>query len=338
MGYDATVLMNVYNAAPYLRQSISSILNQTFSNFEFLIIDDGSTDESVEIIRSFNDTRIRLCINEKNLGIMTTLNKGLSLASCDLVARLDADDISYPERLQLQFDFFQQNPDCVLLSTSVRVVSDSGEPLYVDDFDRLYNAYNVNFICPIYQSSVMYRKNIVEKIGGYRVPYGVEDFDLWLRLSREYKIDHLQKVLLDYRMANTSFSNVSHREENRQAQRNLLLEHVKYFAGNNFQLTFGEIECLRHDFSFFEERMKVKEIVACIIKLDYLNNIILTTPNLNYSPLQIVPYAENKRDYIVYYFYTRLPRLKAISLLLRTQPLKTIFKKVKNALLPKVTI
>ena len=112
-----TVLMPVYNGEKYLREAMDSILKQTLTNFEFLIIDDGSKDSSVKIINSYNDPRIKLVKNEINLGISKTLNRGIELASAELIARMDADDISYPSRLQKQYDYFTNNPECALLST-----------------------------------------------------------------------------------------------------------------------------------------------------------------------------------------------------------------------------
>src|SRR5215212_7675082 len=97
-----SVLMPVYNAEKFLREAIDSILSQSFTDFEFIIINDGSTDSSCDIIRSYEDKRIVFVENEKNLGITATLNKGIKLAACELIARMDSDDISYPERLQKQ--------------------------------------------------------------------------------------------------------------------------------------------------------------------------------------------------------------------------------------------
>src|SRR3712207_1463638 len=117
---DVTVLMPVFNAEKYIRKSIESILNQTFKSFEFLIIDDGSRDNSAGIVRSYADSRIRFIQNDKNLGITATLNKGIELASCELIARMDADDFSYPQRLERQYAYFQKHPDCALVSCWTR--------------------------------------------------------------------------------------------------------------------------------------------------------------------------------------------------------------------------
>jgi glycosyltransferase involved in cell wall biosynthesis len=331
MSYEVTVLMPVYNASTYLREAISSVLQQTFTNFELLIIDDGSTDESISIINSFEDKRIRLVKNEVNKGISASLNEGINLASTDLIARMDADDICYPERLALQVEHFRLNPITALLSTSVRVISDNGAPLFVDDFDRVHNAYNLNFICPVYHSTVMFRRSVILKLGGYTVPYA-EDLDLWWRLSRKYKLDHLQKILLDYRISDQSLSNVSKKQEYEQAHHELLLRHIEFYSGNEIALNYREVECLRHEFGPFFESKNVNEIVTCLKKLDLINEKIITTPNLNYTTTEVIPYAQHKRDFILYYFYARLPKYKALWLLLRTQSLKLVFKRAKKSL------
>src|SRR6476469_4762791 len=178
-----TVLMPVYNAERFLREAIDSILQQTLSYFEFLIIDDGSTDNSVAIIKSYGDARISFIQNEKNLGISATLNRGLELASCELIARMDADDISYPERLQKQYDFFETNKDVALLSTWAREVSETGELVYTARWRPPFFYYNLTFECWIYHPTVMYRRSAVLDVGAYSPPYS-EDYALWWYLSR----------------------------------------------------------------------------------------------------------------------------------------------------------
>lgn len=103
-----SVLMPAYNAEKYIKEAIESILNQTFSNFEFIIIDDGSIDATEEIIKSFKDSRIVYIKNEKNLGLIKTLNKGISIARGEFIARMDSDDISMPQRFELQLDVFKK--------------------------------------------------------------------------------------------------------------------------------------------------------------------------------------------------------------------------------------
>src|ERR1019366_6676511 len=118
--------------------------------FEFLIVDDCSTDNSVNIIESYCDSRIRFYKNEKNLGISATLNKGIELATTELIARMDSDDISYPERLQKQYDFISANPDGALYSCWVRVIDQENRFIREDNFKSPYYYYNLTFICWIY--------------------------------------------------------------------------------------------------------------------------------------------------------------------------------------------
>ena len=106
-----SILMPVYNSEKYLREAIKSILNQTFTNFELIIINDGSTDNSLKIIKSFKDNRIKIIKNKGNLGLIKTLNKGIDLAQGKYIARMDADDIAMPKRLEKQIAFFNENPD-----------------------------------------------------------------------------------------------------------------------------------------------------------------------------------------------------------------------------------
>ena len=140
-----TVLMPVYNAERFLSEAIDSILHQTLTNFEFLIIDDGSTDNSLKIINSYRDQRIILVRNGTNLGITASLNKGIELAKGHLIARMDADDISYPDRLQKQYDYLNQHPDCAMVSTLARVITEDKQTVYIDKTNSNYYYYNLTF-------------------------------------------------------------------------------------------------------------------------------------------------------------------------------------------------
>src|ERR1017187_7276972 len=112
-----TVLMPVYNAAPFLREAIDSILNQTFKNFELLIINDGSTDNCEEIILTYKDPRIRYIKNETNIKLISTLNKGIKLSKGKYIVRMDADDISFPDRIEKQVNYMETNPAIALCGT-----------------------------------------------------------------------------------------------------------------------------------------------------------------------------------------------------------------------------
>ena len=113
-----TLLMSVFNGQSYLKEAIESILNQTFEDFEFLIINDASKDNSLRIIQSFDDSRIKLVHNSDNIGLTKSLNKGIDLAKGEFIARMDCDDISLPERLSMQVSFMDKNPDIGILSSA----------------------------------------------------------------------------------------------------------------------------------------------------------------------------------------------------------------------------
>ncbi|MDD4353774.1 MAG: glycosyltransferase family A protein, partial [Candidatus Nanoarchaeia archaeon] len=126
-----SVIMSAYNTERYIAEAIESILNQTFKDFEFIIIDDGSTDDSLKIIKRYvkKDRRIKLIHNKKNIGLTKSLNKGLKIAKGQYIARMDADDISLPQRFQIQYDFLEKNKDIFLIGTTAFLIDDKGDRL-----------------------------------------------------------------------------------------------------------------------------------------------------------------------------------------------------------------
>jgi glycosyltransferase involved in cell wall biosynthesis len=207
---EVTVLLPVYNGAKYLRTSIDSILNQTLEEFNFLIIDDGSTDESAQVIKSFTDPRI-VFVQQKNKGLAATLNRGLALTQTTYIARQDQDDVSYPERLKKQLNFMQTNNDVALLGTAAEIwVAGAPSGRFHDHPTNYFDiCYDLLFNNPFVHSSVMLRRVAVEHVGGYsedqeRQP--PEDFELWSRLAKKYRVANLAERLLIYREVETSMS------------------------------------------------------------------------------------------------------------------------------------
>lgn len=206
--------MAVYNGQKYLAEAVDSILNQTFTNFEFLIINDGSTDNSREIILSFDDPRIRIVDNPDNIGLARSLNRGLQLAQGELIARQDADDISYPNRIEQQFRFLEMHPEVILLGTGVRTIDESGRPhpdkLYVPTSLTAIRWY-LMFGNAFAHTSVMFRRNIIwDKLGGYDEVFDrIEDYELWSRVARSFIVENLPNVLIDYRYHYGSITSVS---------------------------------------------------------------------------------------------------------------------------------
>ena len=206
-----TVAMSVYNNAPYLAPAIDSILGQTFTDFEFLIVDDGSTDDSGAIINRFaaEDSRIRP-IHQANAGLIVSLNRIISEARSDLIARMDGDDIALPDRFARQVAFLDANPDIGVLGTGCTVIEENGMPSTY----RFENVVSTEAILddlkngpPLCHPSVMMRRDVVRAVGGYHRAYRhCEDYDLWLRLSEHVKMANLPDRLLLYRHSMTQVS------------------------------------------------------------------------------------------------------------------------------------
>ncbi len=198
-----SVIMPVYNTEEYVWEAIESILNQTFSDFEFIIIDDGSSDTSWEIIQKYakKDKRIKALQNEWNKGISYTRNKLISLTTTNYIASQDSDDISTPQRLELCYNFLENNKEYAVIGGNNIIINENWEEIW----NRKYSNSIKNIILkksPLSQPSTMFKKDIFEKIWWYdnNLNYG-EDYDLRLKIFANWnKIKNLQKDLLKYRV------------------------------------------------------------------------------------------------------------------------------------------
>jgi glycosyltransferase involved in cell wall biosynthesis len=198
-----SVVMPVFNGEKYLREAIDSILNQTFADFEFIIINDGSTDDTLKIIKGYKDPRIVL-ISRKNKGLVASLNEGIEKARGKYIARMDADDISLPERFEKQVEYLEGHPDCILLGTQIRIITDVRGPdesfitKPISDFSsRLFLGYGSIFAHP----SIMANSKIMKKYPYRQSSWPAEDYYMWTSLAhkKQYTIHNLSSVLLDYR-------------------------------------------------------------------------------------------------------------------------------------------
>ncbi len=204
-----TVFMTCYNGSPFVAEAITSVLNQTFTDFEFIIIDDGSTDDSWAIIQSFSDPRIKARQNEKNLGLVKSRNIGLELAAGDYLAILDADDISVPERLEKQVAFMLANPAVDICGSDI--IKFGTAPF--KPHQRLPASHNdiwagLIFINYLAHSSIMLR---MDKFRQHQIRYNslypyAEDYGLWVEASQYCMMANINEKLVYYRVHQTNVS------------------------------------------------------------------------------------------------------------------------------------
>ena len=215
-----SVLMSVYNGTPFLNDAIDSILAQTYADFELVVVDDCSSDDSWNILSHYaeKDARITLIRNDRNMGLTRSLNKALGVARGELIARQDADDVSLPNRLQYQVSFLDRHPEVVLASGNLQTIYSDGQPrgyLCRDCLPELANWYLLFYNRLGGHSQVMYRRETVVALGGYSLSQThCEDYDLWCRLSEVGKVYISSEVLLKYRVHDESVS-----AKNREAQK-----------------------------------------------------------------------------------------------------------------------
>ena len=192
--------MPAYNAEKYIAEAVDSILGQTFGDFEFIILNDCSTDRTEEIILSYDDPRIVYLKNEQNMGVAATLNRGLEIAKGEYIARMDADDISLPERFALQTAYLDTHPQVAVVGSSVELF---GSQKSLRHFSETSQKLKVDLLfgCCFAHPSVMMRITMITGLHGYDPAFnGVEDYHLWARVSQKYDLACLPQTLLRYRI------------------------------------------------------------------------------------------------------------------------------------------
>ena len=217
-----SVLMPVYNGAKYIGAAISSILVQTYTEFEFVIVNDGSTDGTLDMINAFHDERIVVINHENNKGIAAALNTGLLASSGKYIVRFDADDICLPERIFIQYTFLSAHPDYVLTGSDAEYISESGEHLFnfkcIGHTNEQINK-RIHLHCPFIHSSVMYTKEAVLMAGGYSLhAHNFEDYFLWTKLKKYGKFYNIPMPLLKVRF-NPSSSTIDEKLRGRLFRR-----------------------------------------------------------------------------------------------------------------------
>jgi hypothetical protein len=238
-----SVLMPVHNGMPYLPETVASVLGQTFRNFELLAIDDGSTDATADYLRSLDDPRVRYHRLNK-VGLVTALNYGIEQASAPLIARIDADDVALPSRLERQYAYMRDHPECVLLGCDFDEIDPHGRVIGENDFKMTTDValrWQMLFATPFLHPGVVFRKEQAQQIGGYRKTYDVaEDYDMWVRLAALGEIASLPDRLMRKRMHPTAVS-IVHKQRGLAQSSQIAKEYARQLSGDFDPVAAGEL-------------------------------------------------------------------------------------------------
>jgi len=269
-----TVLMAVYNGMPYLREAIESVLSQRFSDFEFLVVDDASSDGSVECVKSYGDPRIRLVRNEVNRGQAASLNVGLRLAAGDYIARLDQDDVCLSERLGRQVEFLDRRLSVGVVGAWTYHIDSRGRKTGLFGKQRLgdYGAFLGLLLLgmnPVYHSSAMYRREVAYQVGGYDVNAApADDYHFWSRFAmHRFSAGVIEAPLVMIRSHATQQTTVNsaahlrslHRAHDRMVARLSSEEDAQQLA-----------PLLRRENAYWDSRKSAQEVVEALDGLEKL--------------------------------------------------------------------
>ena len=251
-----SVLMSVYNGEKYLREAIESVLNQTFTNFEFLVINDGSTDRSGLLLEEYQkqDKRLRVS-SQENKGVTKATNNLLRHAQGDYIAIMDADDVALPMRFEKQVQFLEQNSEYVVVGSKVLIIDPDGLPIRPFSEKTSHEELDADHMAgkggAIIHPASMIRRRALESVGGYRDMAPAQDFDLFLRLAEIGKLANLPDMLLKYRMHSKSLGNSKRLKQQREAKAAVMEAHIRrglappanLILGNEHQASVSELHC-----------------------------------------------------------------------------------------------
>ena len=237
-----TVLMTVYNGAEYLKISVNSIVTQTFKDFEFLIVNDCSTDNSVEIIESFNDKRIVIYDNEKNLGQTKSLNIGLKLAKGKYIARIDADDVALPKWLERLVSYIREHSEYAAISPAVIIIDSAGKTKKIRRVPISFHEiiFRIFFDSPMNHVSVLMNKDLILEHGGYNEEFKItQDYELWSSLVRNcYSITNIPEILMSCREHSNSVLSMEADNMALKEKSETVLKNINSFT--NMQITYDK--------------------------------------------------------------------------------------------------
>ncbi|PXV62510.1 glycosyl transferase family 2 [Dysgonomonas alginatilytica] len=252
-----SVIMPVFNAERYLREAIDSIINQSYTDWELIIINDGSIDCSENIIKSYTDTRLRYYKNEQNIGLIQTLNKGIDLCKGAYIARMDADDIAEKDRFGIQIAFLENNKEYALCGSDAKVIDENnietGKILNLQSNE--YLQINLLFSVPFIHPTILIRSEVL-KDNYFDTEYKhAEDYELWCRIANSHKVANIGNFLLRYRWHSSNVS-VTNSEKQEEIKNRIICRELK-----NIDLQPSEKELYLHKVTFqqFDSKFSIKK-------------------------------------------------------------------------------
>lgn len=278
-----TILMPVYNSEQYLAETIDSMLNQSYRNFEFDIINDGSSDKSVQIIQSYSDPRIKLYHNNGNQGLIYTLNRGLEIANGKYIVRMDADDISLPDRLEKQVAYMEKNKNIGISGTWIKIFGNNKNrtkyPITSNEIKACL-FWGTTFAHP---SVIMRREDILKNNLKYRIEYlHAEDYGFWVEAAQHFDMGNIPEFLLKYRASQGSISN-KYKNVQEETVTNIILKNIESLGYSIEQemrellktrvLTIGKLDNIK----------EIKKIEALLIGLKELNDKNGKYPEIHFN-------------------------------------------------------
>lgn len=284
--------MPIYNGETYLKEAIESILKQTFSDFEFLIINDGSSDASVDIIQSIKDSRIRLIHNDSNLALVPTLNKGLELSRGEYVVRMDCDDISLPERLDKQVTFMDCHQEVGVCGTWMRRIGIAQGRIFKRPTDDASIRCGMLFNNMLFHPSVIIRKKLIDEFSLRYNPHfrHAEDYELWVRCSEHALLANINEVLLEYRWHEGNISNRFKNEQDSSAnriRRNALKKLSIVPSHDEFEL---HLSIAQQEFEI--NKIFIDRLDAWLCKMKSANRCVCYYPEPTFSTLLFRQWCE----------------------------------------------
>lgn len=266
---EISIILPVFNGELFLKDSIDSILNQTFKNFELIVINDGSTDKSEFIIKNYNDSRIKY-FSQENKGLAESLNFGLKIAKGKYIARQDADDISIADRLEKQFNFLENNKSIGLVGTWAQIINEKSEKL--NHFHK--HPTTNNEICffllfnnPFVHSSVMFKQEIINECGLYNssLHHLIQDYNYWFQISKKYKLANIPENLILYREVNLGISKTT--KNYHEVVMNESIQYMLEIIKGNFNEISNFSALYHHCYKLLKPNYSLSEALSVLKKL-----------------------------------------------------------------------